>query len=204
MSQSAATPAPGGARGARRAWRTSRKQGLLALVLALLALALVVAADHAWHAYHAYRRFDAGRTAPGVRDPADYPLQTWLPVRIIARNHRVPASVLLDALREAGFTVQAQDTVPDLPGPLRGAIPQAAAGGRLLEPDRQSLRQIAWYSHRDSSEAVRVATEAIRTYRQTHPQPPPGPPGRPGSPGAPAPREGAAAPAPEDGRGARP
>src|SRR5919199_4265913 len=149
MSQSAAAPAPGGAGGARGAWGTSRKRGLLALVLALLALALVVAADHAWHAYHAYRRFDAGRTAPGVRDPANYPIQTWLPVRVIARNHRVPASVLLDALREAGFTVQAQDTPPDLPGPLRGAIPPAVPGSRLLEPDRQSLRQIAWYSHRD-------------------------------------------------------
>jgi len=165
--------------------RAGRDRRLL-VVLALLVLALAVVVNRGWHAYQAYRRLDAARAAPGVRDPRDVPIQAWLPVRIVARNHRVPESVLLDGLREAGFTVQPQDTVPDLPGPLRGALPPPQTG-RLLPPDRQSLRQIAWYSHRDPSEAVRVAEEAIGTYRQAHPLPPrpPGPPGRPGGVGAP-------------------
>ena len=77
-----------------------------------------------------------------------------------------------------------QDTVPDLPGPLRGALPPVTRG-HLLEPDRQSLRQIAWYSHRDPSEAVSVCTESIRAYRQAHPPPLAGPAGRPPAPLAP-------------------
>ena len=113
MSQSVAAPAPGNAGGAGGAGstgstgstgRASRKRGLLVVVLVLFALALAVAATRAWYAYHAFRRLDAARASPGVRDPADYPIQSWLPVRVVARNHRVPVSVLLDALRAAGFT----------------------------------------------------------------------------------------------------
>jgi hypothetical protein len=151
------------------------------LVVALLALALAVAANRAWHTYQAYRRLDAARSAPGVRDPAQAPVQDWLPVRVVAHNHRVPVDVLLNALRDAGFTVQPQDTVPDLPGPFRRAVPSSPPGGRLLPPDRQSLRQIALYSHRHPSDAVHVVEDTIRAYRQERglaplpPQPPQSP-----------------------------
>jgi hypothetical protein len=176
-------------------------------VLLLLVGAVVVVADRGWHAYQAYRRIDAVRAAPNGRDPANAPIQDWQPVRVVARAYRVPESVILDALRNAGFTVQAQAVAPDLPGalgrrapnppappsPPSRSSPAAPLGGRLLEPDRQSLRQIAGFSNREPREAVRVTEEAIRAYRQEHPAPPrpPGAPGAPGTPAGPRPDGGA-------------
>jgi len=136
-------------------------------VLLLLGVALGFAGTRAWRAFHAYRRLAAPPAAAADVDQ----IRDFVPVEVIARRYRVPETVLLDALRNAGFVARPQ----------------------------QSLRQIARASGRSPAEAIRVVQEAIRSYtgplapeppeRRRPPfpfpgRPPPTPPSSSSSPGA--------------------
>jgi hypothetical protein len=142
---------------------------------------LVFAGARAWNAFRAFQRAAA---PPGAADAAR--VRDFIPLDAVARRNGVPVAVLLDALRAAGFAVEPQRTLPELPpgaGPFRR--PQEPSTERLLPPEQQSLRQIARHSNRQPSEAVGVVREAIVGYgpRATPERRAPGGPGGPRPPG---------------------
>lgn len=164
-------------------------------ILALMAL-LAFAGTRAFFAVRAYQRLHALRTGETPRDPAA--LQPWLPLRMVARHYRIPESYLEDGLRDAGFTLQEQPALPDVPDAVGGLLGRApdrrrtpGAASSLLPPERQSLRQIAGFSRRQPEDAEAAARAIVRRYYEEHGIPLPArsdaprPPLRPRPSGAP-------------------
>jgi hypothetical protein len=185
-----------------------RRRVRVLVVLALVFCATVgFAAVRAHQAFRAYQQLSApgrGPSGPGGAG-ADERIRDFVPLSAVARRVRVPETVLEDALRSAGFTLEPQEIAPDFPrlpnllerlhrwlrppppqptappgpagtpvrppaaspSPERRVTPRRPDG--LLDPDQQSLRQIAHVSGRQPAEAVRVVQDAIRTYRETAP-----------------------------------
>ncbi|MBI3970534.1 MAG: hypothetical protein HY332_04535 [Chloroflexi bacterium] len=173
---------------------SSRRRTWPAVVLlVLLGIAVVVALNFATRVGRAFHQVQMARTLGGLPQGALEEIRPWMPLQVIARRTRTPEPMLEDALRRAGFAVQPQRTLPDVPDEVRPLAPllddaheQVANRRPLLPPARQSLRQIAAFSGKDYAAAESAVKAAIRDFHDSlRPPPPPSPVRAP-----PPPREG--------------
>lgn len=96
-----------------------RGDRVLLVALLLVAIVLVLAASRGWQAYRAYQRLRAAPVAGTANASAPVRVPDWVPLRAIARRHQVPQSVLVDALREAGFSVGTRNAPSSLAESVR-------------------------------------------------------------------------------------